>query len=92
VDALKAKPVPGRPMKADAKAVEWISKTVSAPNPLQLKLEFALWTREIVRELIRERFLVRLSEVSVGRLVRKLGLSPPQRPLARAYQRDPQLG
>src|SRR5512145_988742 len=90
VDALKAKPVPGRPMKLDAKAVEWIYKTVSTRNPLQMKFEFALWTREIVRELIRERFSVRLSEVSVGRLLRKLGLSP-QRPLARAYQRDPQL-
>jgi transposase len=90
VEALKAKPVPGRPMKLDAKAVQWIYKTVSTRNPLQLKFEFALWTREIVRELIRERFSVRLSEVSVGRLLRKLGLSP-QRPLARAYQRDPQL-
>jgi transposase len=32
---------------------------------------------------------VRLSEVSVGRLLRKLGLSP-QRPLYRAYQQNPQ--
>lgn len=44
----------------------------------------------MVRELIRERFSIRLSEVSVGRLLRKLGLSP-QRPLARAYQRDPEM-
>jgi hypothetical protein len=32
---------------------------------------------------------VRLSEVSVGRLLRKLGLSP-QRPLYRAYQQNPE--
>jgi transposase len=57
---------------------------------MQLKFEFALWTRDMVRELIRQRFAVRISEVSVGRLLRKLGLSP-QRPLARAYQRDPEL-
>jgi transposase len=57
---------------------------------MQMKFEFALWTRDMVRELIREHFDVRLSEVSVGRLLRKLGLSP-QRPLARAYQRDPEL-
>ena len=31
-----------------------------------------------------------MSEISVGRLLRKLGLSP-QRPLMRAYQRDPAL-
>jgi transposase len=90
VEALKAKPISGRPMKLASKAVEWVYKTVTTRNPLQLKFEFALWTRQMVRELIRERFGVRLSEVSVGRLLRKLGLSP-QRPLARAYQRDPEL-
>jgi transposase len=43
----------------------------------------------MVRELIAREFGVRLSEVSVGRLLRKLGLSP-QRPLYRAYQQNPQ--
>ncbi len=43
----------------------------------------------MVGELIRREFAVRLSEVSVGRLLRKLGLSP-QRPLYRAYQQNPE--
>jgi hypothetical protein len=43
----------------------------------------------MVRELIRREFGVRLSEVSVSRLLRKLGLSP-QRPLYRAYQQNPE--
>lgn len=43
----------------------------------------------MIRELIGREFGVRLSEVSVGRLLRKLGLSP-QRPLYRAYQQNPQ--
>src|SRR5262245_23182371 len=43
----------------------------------------------MVRELIRREFAVRLSAVSVGRLLRKLGLSP-QRPLYRAYQQNPE--
>lgn len=42
----------------------------------------------MLRDLIRDRYGVRLSEVSVGRLLTKLGLSPP-RPLHRAYQQDP---
>src|SRR5687767_12594049 len=50
---------------------------------------FRSWTREMVRELIRREFGVHLSAVSVGRLLRKLGLSP-QRPLWRAYQQDPE--
>lgn len=90
IAALRAKPIPGRPCKLDANALRWVYDTVTTHNPMQMKFEFALWTRDMVRELIRERFDVRLSEVSVGRLLRKLGLSP-QRPLARAYQRDPVL-
>jgi hypothetical protein len=41
----------------------------------------------MIRDLIRDKFNVRLSDVSVGRLLHKLGLSP-QRPLRRAFQRD----
>lgn len=88
IEALRAKPISGRPRKLDARAMRWIFKTVTTKNPQQLKFEFALWTRAMVRDLIAQRFQVQLSEVSVGRLLRELGLSP-QRPLARAYQRDP---
>ena len=90
IEALRAKPIPGRPSKLDGKQLRWIYKTVTGKNPLQLRFEFALWTRGMVRELIRERFGVRLSEVSVGRLLRKLGLSP-QKPLRRAYEQDLKL-
>ena len=42
-----------------------------------------------MREVIRREFEVALSAVSVGRLLRTIGLSP-QRPLFRAYQQDPE--
>ncbi|MDT3670923.1 MAG: IS630 family transposase [Aromatoleum sp.] len=90
LDALRAKPVPGAAPKLDGKALDWLYRTITLSNPQQFKFEFALWTRAMVRELIRKQFKVALSEVSVGRLLRKLGLSP-QRPLMRAYQRDPEL-
>lgn len=88
VDALRARRAPGRPSKLDGKQLRWLYRTITSKNPLQLKFEFALWTRGMIREVIRERFGVRLSEVSVGRLLKKLGLTP-QRPLRRAYQQDP---
>jgi transposase len=88
IDALRARRAPGRPPKLNGKQLKWLYNTITQKNPLQLKFEFALWTRGMVREVIRNRFGVRLSEVSVGRLLKKLGLTP-QRPLRRAYQQDP---
>jgi transposase len=87
-DALRAKPVPGRPSKLSASQMRTLYTLIAGSDPRQLSFEFALWTREMVRTLIRRRFDVALSKVSVGRLLRRLGLSP-QRPLHRAYQQDP---
>ena len=89
IEGLRTKPIPGRPRKLNGRQLQRVYELVTRKNPLQLQFEFALWTRQMVRELIRREFAVRLSEVSVGRLLRKLGLSP-QRPLHRAYQQDPQ--
>lgn len=87
IDALRAKRATGRPPKLKGKQLKWLYNTITQKNPLQLKFEFALWTRGMIREVIRKQFGVRLSEVSVGRLLKKLGLTP-QRPLRRAYQQD----
>lgn len=88
LDALRAKALRGRPPKLNGKQLRWIYHTVTNKNPLQCKFEFALWTRAMVRELIRKKYGVRLSDVSVGRVLHRLGLSP-QRPLRRAYEQDP---
>lgn len=90
LEALKAKPIPGAKPKLDGHQLQWLYQTIIGKNPLQLKLPFALWTRAMVRELIRREFGIKLSEISVGRLLRKLGLTP-QKPLNRAYQQNPQL-
>jgi len=89
LEALKAKPVPGRPPKLSGAQLQRLYTLVVGNDPRQLRFAFALWTRAMVRELVRREFGVRLSEPSVGRLLRKLGLSP-QRPLYRAWQQNPE--
>src|ERR687897_502978 len=91
LEALKARPIPGRPPKLSGSQLARLYGLVVGNDPRQLRFAFALWTRAMVRELIRREFAVALSEVSVGRLLRKLGLSP-QRPLYRAYQQNPEAG
>jgi transposase len=89
LEALKARPVPGRPPKLSGPQLARLYTLVVSNDPRQLRFAFALWARAMIRELIRWEFGVRLSEVSVGRLLRRLGLSP-QRPLYRAYQQNPE--
>lgn len=89
-EGLKAKPIPGAPTKVNAKQMAKLAKIIRERNPLQMKFEYALWTLAIIRELIRRDFGVKLSEVSVGRLMKRLGFTP-QRPLYRAWQQDPVL-
>ena len=88
-EALKTRKISGRPPKLSGRQLKKVYELVTLKSPRQLKFEFALWTRDMVRELIRRQFGVKMSVTTVGRLLRKLGLSP-QRPLRRAYQQDPE--
>src|SRR2546423_12612097 len=89
IEALRAEPVPVRPPKLSGAQLRKLYTLSVGANPRQLQFEFALWSREIVRDLIRGEFGVAFSAVSVGRLLHTIGLSP-QRPLYRAYQQDPE--
>lgn len=88
--ALRTGKQTGRPKRLEGKQIAWIYNTVCDKDPLQLKFPFALWTRAMVMKLIKKQFGIKLSESSVGRLLRQLGFSC-QKPLYRAYQQNPVL-
>lgn len=61
---------------------------ICGKDPRQYGIDFGLWTRAIVKELILDRFGIDISISSVGVLLAALNITP-QKPLQRAYQRDP---
>ena len=88
LEALKMKRLDGRPPLLTPKQLRKLYLAIVNEDPQQYKFPFALWTVAIIREVILKIFKVAMSEVSVWRTLKKLGLTP-QRPLRRAYQQDP---
>ena len=87
--ALRSTKGTGRPRKLTPAQERQVFRWVNGKRPDQYSFDFGLWTRQIVRELVLARFGVQLSLASIGALLARLGLTP-QKPLQRAYQRDPQ--
>lgn len=91
VSTLKARRR-GRPagaLRLDAREAAWVVRRVLGKTPDQLRLPFYLWTREAVAELIRREFGLELSIWTVGRYLRRWGLTP-QKPVRRAFEQDPE--
>jgi transposase len=88
-EGLETKSTPGPRARLDDAQMARLRGIIIGQNPQQLDFGPALWTREIVGELIERIFGVKFSLVHVGTILAKLGLSP-QRPLYRAYERDPE--
>lgn len=88
VRVLTARKGTGRRPKLSARQKHQVFRWINGKNPLQYGFDFGLWTRAIVRELIARKFGISLSITSVGTLLAELNLTP-QKPLQRAYQRDP---
>ena len=87
--ALVSRPATGRPSKLTASQQAQVFRWINGKDPRQYGLDFGLWTRQIAATLIEQKFGVRLGVTAVGRVLARLGLTP-QKPLQRAYQRDPE--
>ena len=80
--ALHAKPATGRPRSLTSHQEKRVFRWINGHDPRQYGLDFGLWTRSLVAELIERKFAIRLGVTAVGELLAKLGLTP-QRPLQR---------
>jgi len=87
--ALAARKGTGRPRTLTPAQERQVFRWINGKSPMQYGFDFGLWTRQIVRELVHRKFGVSLSLASVGALLARLGLTA-QKPLQRAYQRDPE--
>lgn len=87
--AFVVKMAPGRTPTLTAKQEAQLRAMIIGQDPRQLQFDFALWTREMVGDLMRRKFGVNMTPQGVGKLLRRLGLSP-QRPLVRAYEQNPE--
>lgn len=90
MNALRARPR-GRPQVLYLKPYQaaTVVRLITDRCPDQLKMPFVLWTREAVRDLVAHRFKIQMSVWTVGRYLRRWGFTP-QKPLRRAYERDPE--
>ena len=86
--ALKARKHPGRTPILTARQKLQVRGWINGKDPRQYGFDFGLWTRQIVAALIEQKFGVRIGVTAVGRLLAELDITP-QKPLRRAYERDP---
>lgn len=87
--ALRSRPATGRPRSLTPRQEKQVFTWVNGKDPRQYGLDFGLWTRAMIAGLIEKKLGVKLGLTAVGELLAKLGLTP-QKPLERAYQRNPE--
>jgi len=65
-----------------------IRKRIEDKTPDQLKMPYVLWTREAVKELIEQKYSIRIAIRTVGKYLALWGFTP-QKPLKKAYEQNP---
>jgi transposase len=67
-----------------------IKKIIVDKLPEQLKLDFALWTREAVLKIIKQETGIQMPIRTVGEYLKRWGFTP-QKPLKFAYEQKPEI-
>ena len=87
-----AVPIVGRPSgsgrQVTAEQENKIQQLIQDRTPDQLKLSYALWTRQAVSELVEAVYGIKLTVRNTGKYLKRWGFTP-QRPLKKAYEQSP---
>ena len=79
---------PGTMRHLSEKQESLICKLIMDKAPDQLKLDYALWTRKAVRELIEQKTGLDMPIRTVGEYLKRWGFTP-QKPAKQAYEQSP---
>lgn len=86
--AISTKFASGRPTVLEDSEMIRLYVMINGKDPRAYSFGLALWTRALIRDLITKTFGKEVSLVTVGRILKKLGMSA-QRPLYRSWKQDP---
>ncbi len=92
IKALAPKPT-GRPVGSQRRLTPeqelHIQRQICKSRPEQLKLQFALWSRAAVMELVKQEFGIELPIRTMGEYLKRWGFTP-QKPITKAYEQRPE--
>lgn len=79
---------PGEQLTLQEEQATAIQKIIIDKTPDQLKMPFALWTRQAVQQLIKQQHKITMPIRTVGEYLKRWGFTP-QKPAKRAYEQSP---
>ncbi|MCO4087686.1 MAG: IS630 family transposase [Limnohabitans sp.] len=87
------RPTPRGRIKGDGRVLssaqeDAIQRMIIDKRPEQLKMDFSLWSRAAVGQLIEQEFGIKLQVRSIGKYLARWGFTP-QKPIKRAYEQSP---
>lgn len=80
---------PGQGRSLDEEQEAALQRIICDKRPEQLKMEFALWNRAAVMQLIEREYGIKLSVRGVGNYLARWGFTP-QKPIKKAYEQRPE--
>jgi transposase len=79
---------PGEQLTLQEEQATALRRMIIDKTPDQLKMPFALWTRQAVQQLIKQRYGIAMPIRTVGEYLKRWGFTA-QKPAKRAYEQNP---